>query len=245
MALRSAARIRRALARHSTSTCIFSGTRQSHLCFTPITLVIHSFLSRSHFLHLWVNWSAKLPLNASLLTCQGLEASFYKAFINSLVFCKGFTYFYPFDFSSMFSLPSVVSSQPFPGHFPCSKHTVWPMTEKRRPTLMPLAVILLPIYVSGKTIGYLLWVLHFLHTRFKILYFPFLYLSNYTLDNNQQMEWLCSRWINISIIIISHKTLKKALWSCLCKGNLWTVDRAGIGDSEVGKVSFEIIKMIG
>ena len=43
------------------------------------------------------------------------------------------------------SFPSMVSSQTFPRHFPCSKPTMWPVTEQRRPTLTPLPVILLPI----------------------------------------------------------------------------------------------------
>ena len=64
MTLRSAARPQRALARHLAGTCISLGTLQSHLCFTPITLVIHSFLSRSHFFHLWVTWSAKCPVSS-------------------------------------------------------------------------------------------------------------------------------------------------------------------------------------
>ena len=65
MTLRSAARPRRALARHSANTCLSSGTLQSHLCFTPITHAIHSFLSHSHVFHLWVTWPAKCPVNAS------------------------------------------------------------------------------------------------------------------------------------------------------------------------------------
>ena len=101
MTLRSAARPWRALTRHSAGTCISFGTLQSHLCFTPIALVIHLFLSHSHFFHWWVTWSAKCPVDASYLTCQGLEASFYKAFDNSLVFSEGFTYFGPSDFISM------------------------------------------------------------------------------------------------------------------------------------------------
>ena len=63
--LRSAARPRRALARHSAGTYISSGTLQSHLCFTSVTLVIHLFLSHSHVFHLWVTWPAKCPVNAS------------------------------------------------------------------------------------------------------------------------------------------------------------------------------------
>ena len=39
------------------------------------------------------------------------------------------------------SFLSMVSSQTQPGHFPCWKPTVWPMTELRRPTLMPLTII--------------------------------------------------------------------------------------------------------
>ena len=46
--LRSKARHRRAIARHSGGTCISSWTLQSHLCFTSVTLVIHLFLSHSH-----------------------------------------------------------------------------------------------------------------------------------------------------------------------------------------------------
>ena len=101
MTLRPAARPWRALTRHSAGTCISSRTLQSHLCFTPVALVIHLFLSHSHFFHWWVTWSAKCPVSALYLTCQGLEASFYKAFDNSFVFSKGFTYFGPSDFISM------------------------------------------------------------------------------------------------------------------------------------------------
>ena len=101
MTLGSAAGPRRALARHSTGTYIPSGTLQSHLCLSPITLVIHLFLSPSHFFHLWVTWLAKCRVNASKLSYQGLEASFYKAFTNSLVLAKGFTYLGPLDFITM------------------------------------------------------------------------------------------------------------------------------------------------
>ena len=48
MTLRSAARPRRALVRHTAGTYISSGTLQSHLCFTSVSLVIHLFLSHSH-----------------------------------------------------------------------------------------------------------------------------------------------------------------------------------------------------
>ena len=65
MTLRSAARSRRALARHSAGTYITSGTLQSHLCFTSVTLFIHLFLSHLHVFHLWVTLSAKCPVNAS------------------------------------------------------------------------------------------------------------------------------------------------------------------------------------
>ena len=54
MFLRSAARPRLALARHSTGTCISSGTLKSHFYFTSITLAIHLFLSHSHVFHLLV-----------------------------------------------------------------------------------------------------------------------------------------------------------------------------------------------
>ena len=45
MTLRSAARPRRALQKHSAGTCISSGTPHSHLCCTPITLVILFYYS--------------------------------------------------------------------------------------------------------------------------------------------------------------------------------------------------------
>ena len=171
--LRSAARPRRALARHSAGTCISSWTLQSQLCFTPITLVIHLFLSHSHLFHLWVTWSVRCPVNASQLTCQGLGTSFYKAFTNSLVFCKGIIpILVPLISFQCLSFHSVVSSQTFSGHFPRLKPIVSSMTEQRRPTLMPSAVILLPISVPGKTTDYFLRVLHFIccHIGQSILY---------------------------------------------------------------------------
>ena len=93
MTLRSAACPRRALARHLADTSISSGTLQSHLCFTSVTVVIHLFLSHSHVFHLWITWPAKCPVNASQLTYQGLEASLFKALASSLDFSKGFTFF--------------------------------------------------------------------------------------------------------------------------------------------------------
>ena len=233
MTLRSAARPQRALARHSAGTCISPGTFQSHLCFTPITLVIHLFLSRSHFFHLWVTWSAKCPVNASLLTCQGLEASFYKAFNNLLVFsAKAFPISVPLISFQCLSFPSVVSSQPFPGHFPCSKPTVWPMTEPRRPTLMPLSVILLPICMSGKQLATFYEVALF-NTRFK---FHIFHCCIYLITHYVITKLSCSGRINISIIKISHKIFNKAFWSLLCKGDIWAVDRAGTFDSEIDTV---------
>ena len=101
MTLRSAARPRRALVRHSAGTCISSGTLKSHLYFTSITLAIHMFLSHSHVFHLSVTLPAKCPVNASQLIYQCFEAGFYKALNNSLVFSKGFTSFGPVDFISM------------------------------------------------------------------------------------------------------------------------------------------------
>ena len=220
----------------SAGSFILSGTLQSHLCFTPITLVIHSFLSCSHFFHLWVTWSAKCPVNASLLTCKGLKASFYKAFTNSLVFCKGFTYFGPFDFIS--------NASPFPlWSLPSHSQVISPVQSplcdqwlNKEAHTMPLSVILFPVYVSGKTIGYFLWVLHFLIQDFRFHIFHFcIYPTTWLIIT----KWSCSGWINIFIIKISHKMLKKALWSLLCKGYLWAVDRAGICDSER---SLEIIE---
>ena len=94
MTLRSAARPRRALARHSVGTYISSGTLQSHLCYTPITLIVHLFLCcHSLIFHLWVTWSARCPVNVSSLACQGFEACFYKALTTSLVVSEGFTAF--------------------------------------------------------------------------------------------------------------------------------------------------------
>ena len=94
----------------------------------------------------------------------------------------------------------------------------------------------LPIYVSGKTIGYFLWVLHFLIQDFRFHIFHFcIYPTTWLIITKSS----CSGWINISIIKISHKMLKKAFWSLLCKGYLWAVDRAGICDSER---SLEIIE---
>ena len=52
-------------ARHLAGFCISSGTLQSHLCFTSVTLVIHQFLSHSFVFNLWVTWPAKCPVNAS------------------------------------------------------------------------------------------------------------------------------------------------------------------------------------
>ena len=52
MTLRSAARPRRALARHSAGTYISSGTLESHLCFTSVTLVPLSFTRLSLVGHL-------------------------------------------------------------------------------------------------------------------------------------------------------------------------------------------------
>ena len=199
MTLRSAVRPRRALAfhlGHSRVTCV---SLQLHLSFC--------FLSRAHFFHLWGTWSAKRPVNASILTCQGLKASFYEAFTNSLFFfTKALPILVPLISFQCLSFPSVVSSQPFPGHFPCSKPTVWPMTEQRRPTLMPLSVILLPIYVSSKTIGYFLWVLYFLLQDFRFHIFHFcIYPTTWLII----AKWSRSGWINISIIKISNKILKK------------------------------------
>ena len=48
MTLRSAAYPWRALAKHLAGTCISFGTLQSHLCFAPITFVVHLFLSSIH-----------------------------------------------------------------------------------------------------------------------------------------------------------------------------------------------------
>ena len=93
MTLSSAACLWRALEGHLAGTCISSGTLQSPLRFSPITLVIHLFLCHSHILHLWLTWSARCPVNASLLTYQGLEASFYKALTSFLDVSKGFTFF--------------------------------------------------------------------------------------------------------------------------------------------------------
>ena len=104
MTLRSAARPRRALARHSAGTYISSGTLKSHLYFTSITLVIHFFLSNSHTVHLWVTWSAKCPV-----------ASIYEALTNSLVSRKGFSFFGPND---LISMPLLSLHGPFPD-------TVW------------------------------------------------------------------------------------------------------------------------
>ena len=123
MTLRSAARPRRALARHWAGTYISSGTLKSHLYFTSITLVIHFFLSNSHTVHLWVTWSAKCPV-----------ASFYEALTNSLVSRKGFSFLVPMISFQCLSFPSMDPSQTLPGHFPFRKPTVWPMTVQRRPT---------------------------------------------------------------------------------------------------------------
>ena len=101
---------------------------------------------------------------------------------------------------------------------------------------MPLSVILLPIYVSGKTIGYFLWVLHFFMQHFG---FHILHCCIYPFTRLIITKWSCSGRINISIIKISHKMLKKAFRSLLCEGDLWAVDRAGICDSER---SLEIIE---
>ena len=162
MTLRSAARPRRALARHSAGTYISSGTLQNHLCLTPITLVIHLFLSPSHFFHLWVTWLAKCRVNASKLSYQGLEASFYKAFTNSLVLSKGFTYLGPLDFITMPLLSLCGLFPKIPRSFSlfeaCCLNNDW---TKMAQTFMRLSVILLPISVSGKTIDYFLHVLHF------------------------------------------------------------------------------------
>ena len=65
MTLRSAARPRRALTRHSTGIYISSKTPQSHLWFTSVTLFIHLVLFHSHVYLLRVTWSAKCPVNAS------------------------------------------------------------------------------------------------------------------------------------------------------------------------------------
>ena len=115
MTLRSVARPRRALARHSTGTCISSGTLKSHLYFTSIALAIHLFLSHPHISHLWVTWSAKCPVNASKLTDQCSEASFYEALTNSLVSRKGFTSSGPINFISMplLSLHGLFSDTPW------------------------------------------------------------------------------------------------------------------------------------
>ena len=156
MTLRSAARPRQALARHSAGTCISSGTLQSHLCFTPITLVIHSFLFHSHFFHMLHNWLVRAWRLAS--TKHSLILWFSAKALPILVSLISF---------QCLSFPSVVSAQTFPCHFPGSKPTVWPMTEQRRPTLMPLPVILLPIFVSGKTIDYFLRVVHFFMQNFR------------------------------------------------------------------------------
>ena len=158
MTLRSAARRRRALARRSLTHSVqlhLSFTRSFfiHISFTCQSLgqqsvlwMLHNWLIRAWRLastkHSLIRWfSAKaLPLSVPLISFQCL------------------------------SIPSVVSSQPFPGHFPCLKPTVWPMTEQRRPTLMPLSVILLPISVSGKTIDYFLRV-HFFMQDFRFYIF--------------------------------------------------------------------------
>ena len=123
MTLRSAVRPRWALARHSVGTCISSGTLKSHLYFTSITLVIHLFLSNSNAFHLWVTWSAKCPVNASSLTYQCSEASFYEALTNFLVSRKGFTSFGPIDFISMplLSLHGLFSDTPRSFSFSCDQ----------------------------------------------------------------------------------------------------------------------------
>ena len=116
---------------HSTVTCVslqlhlsFACSFLLHTSFTcgsldqrSVNQMLHNWLCRAWRLasteHKLIHWfSAKvLPILVSLISFQCL------------------------------SFLSMVSSQTQPGHFPCWKPTVWPTTELRRPTLMPLPII--------------------------------------------------------------------------------------------------------
>ena len=150
MTLRSAARPRWALAGHSAGTCISSGELKSHLSFTCSSLIhtsftcgslglqhvpgmLHNLLNRAwrpaSTKHSLILWfSAKaLPILVPLISFQ---CPFFL-----LVFC----------------------SQTLPGPFHCQMPTMWPMTETGRPTLIPLSVIKLPIFVSVKQLTAFYW----------------------------------------------------------------------------------------
>ena len=73
--LGSAARPQRARARHLECTYISSGTLQSHLCFTSVTLVTHLFLSRSHIVHL----ISKVSSECFITEFLGLKSQFLQS----------------------------------------------------------------------------------------------------------------------------------------------------------------------
>ena len=133
MTLRLAARPRRALAfhlKHSRITCI---SLQLHLLLTCSSPLHTSFtcgtLGQQSVQWMLHNWLISACRSAS--TKHSLILWFSAKALLSLVLLIPFQYL---------SFPSVDSSQTLPGHFPFLKLTVWPMTETRRPTLMPLQV---------------------------------------------------------------------------------------------------------
>ena len=144
---------RRALAflvGHSRVTCV---SLQLHLSFTCSFLIHTSFTCGSldqqsvqWMLHYWLVRAWRLASTKHSLIC------WFSA--------KALPILVPLISFQCLSFPSVVSSRTFSGHFPRLKPIVCPMTEQRRPTLMPSSVILLPISVPGKTIDYFLRGLH-------------------------------------------------------------------------------------
>ena len=144
---------RRALAFHLGHSRVTCFSLQLHMSFTRSFLIHTSFtcgsLDQQSVQWMLLNWLVRAWRLAS--TKHSLIRWFSAKALPILVSLISF---------QCLSFPTVVSSQTFPDHFPCSKPTVWPMTEQRRPTLMPLPVILLPIFVSSKTIDYFLRVLH-------------------------------------------------------------------------------------
>ena len=169
MTLRSAASPRRALATHSASNCISSELLKSHLPFTSITLAIHlssvihmSFTYGSlgqqdvqWMLHNWLNRAWKPASTKHYLIFWFSTMALQQYCLCILV---------PLiSFQCPFSL-SVFGSRPLSGPFHCQMPTMWPITETRRPTLIPLSVNKLPIFVSGKTNDSVLLVFLFFQT---------------------------------------------------------------------------------
>ena len=117
------------------------------------------------------------------------------------------------------SFPSVVSSQTFPGHFPCSTPPCDQWLSKEGPHSYPCQSSCYPFLCLVNN-----WLLAtdvtLFHTRFQIFFISVSIQSRLIIT-----KFSCSGLINISIIWKSHNILKKSFFIASVRGRSLAIDR--------------------